>query len=77
MSRKEARRIVVGVDFDVCGDDAVVQGLKLVAEGWAAELHAVYVLDPVEVIDAPEMPALFTEERVLEEAPTVVRERVQ
>lgn len=76
MSRKQARRIVVGVDFDLCGDDAIVQALQLVAEGWAGELHAVYVLDPVEVIDNPEMPALFTEERVLEEAPTVVLGRV-
>ena len=76
MSRTQGRRIVVGVDFDLCGDDAIVQALGLVAEGWADQLHAVYVLDPVEVIDNPEMPALFTEERVLEEAPSVVRERI-
>src|SRR5690348_8251082 len=77
MSRNQGRRIVVGVDFDVCGDDAIVQALGLVAEGWASELHAVYVLDPVEVIDNPEVPAMFTEERVLEEAPAVVRGRIE
>src|SRR5688572_13792624 len=77
MSRKQARRIVVGVDFDLCGDEAIAHALQLVADGWASEIHAVYVLDPAEVIDNPEMPALFTEERVLGEAPSVVRDRVQ
>ena len=77
MSRNQARRIIVGVDFDVCGDDAVSEGVKMVAEGWATQLHAVYVLDPSEVIDAPEMPAMFAEERVLEEAPAVMRDRIE
>lgn len=77
MSRKQGRRIVVGVDFELCGDDAIVQGLGLIADGWASELHAVYVLDPAEVIDNPEEPALFTEERVLDEAPSVVRGRIE
>ena len=76
MSRNQGRRIIVGVDFDLCGDDAITEAVKMVAEGSASELHAVYVLDPSEVIDAPEMPALFTEARVLEEAPVVMRDRI-
>lgn len=77
MSQEQAKRIVVGVDFDVCGDDAIVEGIKMVAAGRAAELHAVYVLDPGDVVDDAEMPALFTAERVLEEAPSVVRTRIE
>jgi nucleotide-binding universal stress UspA family protein len=76
MSRNQGRRIIVGVDFDLCGDDAITEAVKMVAEGSASELHAVYVLDPNEVIDAPEMPALFTEARVLEQAPVVMRDRI-
>jgi nucleotide-binding universal stress UspA family protein len=76
MSHEQAKRIVVGVDFDVCGDDAIVEGIKMVAAGRASELHAVYVLDPSEVIDDVEMPALFTAERVLEEAPGVLQTRI-
>lgn len=77
MSQKRARAVVVGVDFNPCGDDAILESVKLVAEGWATELHAVHVLDPSNVIDHPAMPAMFTEERVLEQAPSIMRERVQ
>jgi nucleotide-binding universal stress UspA family protein len=77
MSQEQAKRIVVGVDFDLCGDDAIVEGIKMLAAGRASELHAVHVLDPSEVIDDVEMPALFTEERVLEEAPGVLRTRIE
>jgi nucleotide-binding universal stress UspA family protein len=77
MSHEHAKRIVVGVDFDVCGDDAIAMGIRMIAAGGAAELHAVYVLDPRQVLDDPEMPALFTEERVLEEAPQALRERIE
>jgi nucleotide-binding universal stress UspA family protein len=77
MSHKQARRIVVGVDFDVCGDDAIVEGIKMLATGGASELHAVHVLDPSDVIDDPEVPALVTEERVLERSPKILRARIQ
>ena len=71
------RCIVVGVDFDVCGDDAILQGLSMLQRGWATEMHAVHVLDPRDVIDHPSMPALTTEERVLEEAPRIMRDRIE
>jgi nucleotide-binding universal stress UspA family protein len=73
---KEGRRIVVGVDFDVCGDDAIIEAIKLVASGWATRLHALHTLDPAEVLDDPSMPALTTEERVLEDGPDALRRRI-
>lgn len=72
----QRRCIVLGVDFDSCGDDAILQGLRMLESGFATELHAVHVLDPRDVIDHPSMPALFTEERVLSEAPAVMLARV-
>lgn len=77
MSQKKARSVVVGVDFSPCGDDAILESVKMVAEGWATELHAVHVVDPSDVIDHPSLPALVTEERVLEQAPGIMRERIQ
>jgi nucleotide-binding universal stress UspA family protein len=77
MSQKKARSVVVGVDFSPCGDDAILESVRMVAAGWATELHAVHVLDPSDVIDHPSLPALVTEERVLEQAPGILRERVQ
>lgn len=77
MSQKKARSVVVGVDFSPCGDDAILESVRMVAAGWATELHAVHVLDPSDVIDHPSLPALVTEERVLEQAPTILRERIQ
>jgi len=74
---KQRRCIVVGVDFDSCGDDAILQGLSMLQRGWATEMHAVHVLDPRDVIDHPSMPALFTEERVLEDAPSIMRDRIE
>ncbi len=77
MSHEQTKRIVVGVDFDACGDDAILEGVKMLAAGGASELHAVYCLDPKDVIDNPEMPALFSEERVLEQGPRSMLERIQ
>jgi nucleotide-binding universal stress UspA family protein len=77
MQTQQSRRIVVGVDFDVCGDDAIIEAVKLVLSGAATELHAVHVLDPSDVVDHPAVPALVTEEHVLEQAPAVLRARVE
>ena len=76
MSHTTKRSIVVGVDFDRGGDDAIVESVKLVAEGWATTLHGVHVLDPTEVFDHPTMPALFREEQFLELAPQAIREHI-
>ncbi len=73
---KQGRRIVVGVDFGVCGDDAIIEAVKLVATGWATQLHALHTLDPSEVLDDPSMPALSTTERVLEDGPEALRRRI-
>jgi nucleotide-binding universal stress UspA family protein len=74
---EQRRCIVVGVDFETCGDDAILQGLSMLERGWATEMHGVHVLDPSTVIDDPEMPALFTEERVLDDAPRIMRDRIE
>ncbi|HTU61806.1 MAG TPA: universal stress protein, partial [Polyangiales bacterium] len=72
----KGRRIVVGVDFGVCGDDAIIEAVKLVSTGWASQLHALHTLDPAEVLDDPSLPALETEERVLADGPEALRRRV-
>jgi nucleotide-binding universal stress UspA family protein len=77
MSQAPGRSIVVGVDFGPGGDDAIVEGVKRIAEGWATELHGVHVLDPNDVFDHPAMPALFGEEKFLEQAPQVIRQRIE
>ena len=76
MSQQKVRSVVVGVDFSPCGDDAILESARMVAAGWVTELHAVHALDPSDVVDHPSMPALLTEERVLEQAPGLLRERI-
>lgn len=76
VSKKASRVLVVGVDFEVCGDDAIAEGLRLVAQGSADQLHAVFVLDPDQRFDDPSAHALWTTENVLERAPHALRERV-
>jgi nucleotide-binding universal stress UspA family protein len=77
MSQARNRSIVVGVDFGPGGDDAIAESVQRMAEGWATELHAVHVLDPNDVFDRPAMPALFSEEKFLEQAPQVIHERIE
>jgi nucleotide-binding universal stress UspA family protein len=77
MSRAPKRSIVVGVDFGPGGDDAIVESLKRMAQGWATELHGVHVLDPSDVFDHRAMPALFSEEKFLEQAPEAIRTRIE
>lgn len=69
--------VVVAVDFSACGDDALQMGLAMVERGQVEALHLVHVLDPRDVIDGPEKPALVTEEEVLERAPTVLLARAE
>ncbi len=76
MTQVKGRIAVVGVDFGNAGDDAIVEALALLASGLLARVHVVHVLDPRDVVDDPEKPALATEEEVLERAPTILRERV-
>lgn len=70
------RNVVVGVDFGEYGDDALTEALSLLKAGWATTLHPVHVLDPRDVVDDPEKPALSTEEEVLARAPAALRDRV-
>jgi len=77
MSKIQSRVAVVAVDFGSSGDDAVVQALQMLAEGSVGTLHAVHVLDPRDVIDDPEQPALATEEEVLARAPSILTARIE
>jgi nucleotide-binding universal stress UspA family protein len=70
------RAVVVGVDFGPGGDQAILEGVKRVAEGQATELHAVHVFDPRECPSPAAMPGLFTEKRFLELGPWAIRNRV-
>lgn len=77
MSKNQSRVAVVAVDFGSSGDDAVVQALLMLDEGALSLLHAVHVLDPRDVIDDPEQPALATEEEVLARAPSILMKRIE
>jgi nucleotide-binding universal stress UspA family protein len=77
MSEAKGQVVVVGVDFEAGGDEAILSGLRMLASGAAQELHLLHVLDPRDVISGPESPALETEERVLAEAPGILRDRAR
>lgn len=77
MSSAQKKVVVVAVDFSECGDDALHMGLAMLERGQVERLHLVHVLDPRDVIDAPEKPALVTEEEVLEQAPRVLMTRAE
>lgn len=60
---------VVGVDFQECGDDAIVEGLTWLGRDEGRVLHALHVLDPSDVKDNPIKPALVAKEEALERVP--------
>jgi nucleotide-binding universal stress UspA family protein len=68
---------VVGVDFESTGDDAIITGLRLLAEGALDALHLLHVLDPRDVIPDPEQPTLQTEEEILEVTPPLLKGRAR
>jgi nucleotide-binding universal stress UspA family protein len=67
--------VVVGVNFEHDGDDAILMALRMLEQGAASKVHLLHVLDPRDVIDDPESPVLRTEEQVLARAPTILRDR--
>lgn len=71
------RTAVVGVDFSEASDDAILWALRWLAEAPEKRLHLAYVLDPRDVLHDATTPAMVTEERVLEHAPSRLRERVE
>ncbi len=77
MTEAKAKIVVVGVDFQRCGDEAILAALRMLNEGSASEVHMLHVLDPRDVIDDPQMPLLQTEEEVLERGPGILRSRVE
>lgn len=76
MGKSDSRVAVVAIDFGRSGDEAILQALDMMAGGLVDVLHAVHVLDPRDVIDDEEQPALQTEEEVLERAPTILLQRI-
>jgi nucleotide-binding universal stress UspA family protein len=77
MSQRDGKKAVVGADFGASGDDAIVEGLRFLVAGEDNVLHVLHVLDPNDVVEDAERPALLTEEEVLERAPTLLRERME
>lgn len=49
--------VMVAVDFTECGDDALNIGLTMLQDGGASMLRLLHVLDPRDMLDAPENPA--------------------
>jgi len=69
------RVVVVAVDFTECGDDALRMGLAMLQDGEVSALHLMHVLDPRDVIEHTEKPALVTEEEVVSLAPRMLLAR--
>jgi nucleotide-binding universal stress UspA family protein len=78
MTRNKAKQVaVVGVDFSVASDEAIFWGLRWLGESSERTLHLFHVLDPRDVIDDAEVPALLTTEHVIADAPDLLRQRVE
>ena len=75
MTDSKQRIAVVGVDFERCGDEAILMALRMMSEGSLQAAHLLHVLDPRDVIDDPAVPALQTEELVVERAPSLLQDR--
>jgi nucleotide-binding universal stress UspA family protein len=75
MSETTGQTLVVGVDFQAGGDEAIVMALRMLASGAARTVHLLHVLDPRDVMSSKDFPALETEEQVLEAAPGILVER--
>ncbi len=76
MGNNQPRVIVAGVDFGSSGDDAILEAFTWLSSGLVSILHAVHVLDPRDVVDDPEQPALQTEESFVERAPAILLQRM-
>ncbi len=76
MGKNQLRTVVVGVDFGSSGDEAIIEAFKWLEAGHVGSLHAVHVLDPRDVIDDKDQPALQTEEAFVEKAPGILSQRI-
>jgi universal stress protein A len=75
MNQTAKKVLMVAVDFSECSDDALKMGLAMLQQGHVSTLHMIHVLDPRDVIDNPEKPAIQTEEEVVELAPRMLLAR--
>jgi nucleotide-binding universal stress UspA family protein len=75
MSKEHGKVVVAGVDFQAGGDEAIRSALRMLADGVVGRVHLLHVLDPRDVIDSRANPAMQTEELVLANAPTILRDR--
>jgi nucleotide-binding universal stress UspA family protein len=75
MNQNAKKVLMVAVDFSECSDDALKMGLTMLQQGQVSTLHLIHVLDPRDVIDHPEKPAIQTEEEVIEVAPRMLLAR--
>lgn len=71
------RVAVVGVDLGTTGDEAMLNGLRLVASGALDKLHLLHIVDPKRILDDPEQRAMATEAAALEGAPRSMVARAQ
>lgn len=68
---------LAGVDFSIGSDEAILWGIRWVDASPDRMLHLFHVLDPRDVIDDSERPALATAELVIAQAPEVLWRRVE
>lgn len=70
-------KVVVGVDFDRTSDDAITEGLALLAQGVACELHVVQIFAPFAGEEAAPRPWFASERQLIERAPVALLLRVR
>lgn len=68
------RIAVVGVDLGCTGDDALMEGLRLLTSGALSKLHLLYVIDPKSVMEVA-YSQYENEERALANAPKRAEQR--
>lgn len=75
--RAKNRVAVVGVDLGPTGDDAIFDGLRLLAAGVVDTLHLLYVVREKELLDAGERRVFEAEEHALAHTPSALEARVR
>lgn len=74
--RTKNRVAVVGVDMGPTGDDAIIDGLRMLETGALSALHVLYIVDPKQLVDDLDRRALESEELTLAVAPEMLESRV-
>ncbi|MEY4514329.1 MAG: hypothetical protein RLZZ450_6451 [Pseudomonadota bacterium] len=75
--RTKNRVSVIGADMGETGDDAINEGLHMLAVGALETAHLLFIVDPKQVLDDGDLRALEYEEAALANAPAMLEQRAR